>query len=49
MTDPLALLQEWFAHARAEGVPEPEAAALATATPDGCPSVRIVLIRGIDV
>ena len=48
MTDPLALVQEWFAHARAEGVPEPEAAALATATPDGRPSVRIVLIRGID-
>jgi pyridoxamine 5'-phosphate oxidase len=48
VTDPLALLQEWFAHARAAGVPEPEAAALATATPDGRPSVRIVLIRGID-
>jgi pyridoxamine 5'-phosphate oxidase len=29
-------------------VPEPEAAALATATPDGRPSVRMVLIRGID-
>jgi len=29
-------------------VAEPEAAALATATPDGRPSVRMVLIRGID-
>jgi pyridoxamine 5'-phosphate oxidase len=48
MADPLAELQAWFAHARAEGVPEPEAAALATATPDGRPSVRIVLIRGVD-
>ena len=27
---------------------EPEAAALATATPDGRPSVRMVLVRGID-
>jgi pyridoxamine 5'-phosphate oxidase len=46
--DPLDELQRWFAHARAEGVPEPEAAALATATPDGRPSVRIVLLRGVD-
>jgi pyridoxamine 5'-phosphate oxidase len=46
--DPFAQLEEWFAGARAEGVPEPEAAALATATPDGRPSVRIVLIRGVD-
>jgi pyridoxamine 5'-phosphate oxidase len=29
-------------------VHEPEAAALATATPDGRPSVRIVLLRGLD-
>ena len=29
-------------------MPEPEAAALATATPDGRPSVRMVLMRGID-
>jgi pyridoxamine 5'-phosphate oxidase len=46
--DPLAQLQEWYAAARAEGVFEPEAAALATASPDGRPSVRIVLLRGID-
>ena len=45
-TDPLAQLQEWYAAARAAGVAEPEAAALATATPDGRPSVRIVLLRG---
>jgi pyridoxamine 5'-phosphate oxidase len=45
--DPLAVLQEWYAAARAAGVPEPEAAALATAAPDGRPSVRIVLLRGI--
>ena len=48
MSDPLAQLQEWFAQARAAGIGEPEAAALATATPDGRPSVRMVLLRGID-
>jgi pyridoxamine 5'-phosphate oxidase len=46
--DPLAQVEAWYAFARAEGVPEPEAAALATATPDGRPSVRMVLVRGID-
>jgi pyridoxamine 5'-phosphate oxidase len=46
--DPLAQLRAWYAEARAGGVVEPEAAALATATPDGRPSVRIVLLRGID-
>jgi pyridoxamine 5'-phosphate oxidase len=46
--DPLEIVLAWYELARAEGVPEPEAAALATATPDGRPSVRMVLIRGID-
>jgi pyridoxamine 5'-phosphate oxidase len=46
--DPLGLLQSWLAEARAAGVPEPDAAALATATAGGRPSVRIVLLRGID-
>ena len=45
---PMTLVREWFDAARAAGVHEPEAAALATASPDGRPSVRIVLIRGID-
>jgi pyridoxamine 5'-phosphate oxidase len=45
---PLQIVLAWYELARAEGVPEPEAAALATATPDGRPSVRMVLIRGID-
>jgi pyridoxamine 5'-phosphate oxidase len=48
VTEPLDQVQAWYELARAEGVPEPEAAALATATPDGRPSVRLVLIRGID-
>jgi pyridoxamine 5'-phosphate oxidase len=45
---PLQQVQAWYELARAEGVPEPEAAAFATATPDGRPSVRMVLLRGID-
>ncbi len=45
---PLAQVLAWYELARAEAVPEPEAAALATATPDGRPSVRMVLVRGID-
>ena len=32
----------------AEGLFEPDAMALATASPDGRPSVRIVLLKGID-
>jgi pyridoxamine 5'-phosphate oxidase len=46
--DPLETVQAWYELARAEGVPEPEAAALATSTSDGRPSVRMVLLRGID-
>jgi pyridoxamine 5'-phosphate oxidase len=46
--NPLEQVLAWYELARAEGVPEPEAAALATATPEGRPSVRMVLIRGID-
>jgi len=47
-SSPLDRVQAWYELARAEGVREPEAAALATATPDGRPSVRMVLVRGID-
>jgi pyridoxamine 5'-phosphate oxidase len=46
--DPLQLAREWLADAVAAGVPEPDAAALATAVPGGRPSVRFVLMRGID-
>jgi pyridoxamine 5'-phosphate oxidase len=48
VTDPLVLLREWYERAVATGVVEPEAMALATATPDGAPSVRFVLLKGID-
>jgi pyridoxamine 5'-phosphate oxidase len=46
--DPLASVRAWYDEAVAAGVPEPNAMALATATPDGAPSVRIVLLKGID-
>ena len=46
--DPLQLAREWLADSVAAGVPEPDAAALATAAPGGHPSVRFVLVRGID-
>jgi pyridoxamine 5'-phosphate oxidase len=43
--DPLKQFERWFAEARAEGLAAPEAMALATATPDGRPSVRMVLLK----
>jgi pyridoxamine 5'-phosphate oxidase len=46
--DPLQTLAEWIEEARRRGCKEPEAMALATTTPAGMPSVRIVLCRGID-
>jgi pyridoxamine 5'-phosphate oxidase len=48
VTDPLARARDWLADAVAAGVPEPDGAALATASPEGRPSVRFVLVRGID-
>jgi pyridoxamine 5'-phosphate oxidase len=46
--DPHAVLARWLAEARAAVLFEPEAAALATATADGRPSARMVLVRGVD-
>jgi pyridoxamine 5'-phosphate oxidase len=48
VTNPLALVRDWFEEAAASGIVEAERMALATATPDGRPSVRIVLLKGID-
>jgi pyridoxamine 5'-phosphate oxidase len=48
MDDPLTLFQTWLGEARDAGVPEPEAMAVATATPAGVPSVRMVLMKGAD-
>jgi pyridoxamine 5'-phosphate oxidase len=46
--DPLALFGRWFAEAREQGAFEPQAVALATATPEGAPSARMVLMKGFD-
>jgi pyridoxamine 5'-phosphate oxidase len=46
--NPLSLVQDWYGEAISAGLPEPSAMALATATPDGAPSVRFLLLKGID-
>jgi pyridoxamine 5'-phosphate oxidase len=45
--DPLAVLNSWYAEATRRGDPLPDAMTLATATPDGRPSARIVLFKGV--
>ena len=45
-TDPFRLFADWFAEARESEPNDPDAMALATATPDGRPSVRMVLLKG---
>ena len=44
--DPIALFQAWFGEARQAEPNDANAMALATATPNGVPSVRIVLLKG---
>jgi pyridoxamine 5'-phosphate oxidase len=43
--DPLRQFATWFERARAEGLSLPEACALATASADGRPSARMVLLK----
>src|SRR3546814_6223413 len=45
-TDPFALFDAWYAEARASEPNDSNAMALATATADGRPSVRMVLLKG---
>ena len=44
--DPIKQFEVWFNEAQAANVPEPNAMTLATATHDGRPSARIVLLKG---
>jgi len=44
-SDPLGLFGAWFAEARLSEPNDANAMALATATPDGAPSVRMVLLK----
>lgn len=46
--DPIALFARWFDAATAAGAPFPEAMTLATATPGGRPSARLVLLKDFD-
>lgn len=46
--DPIEQFGAWFADAEASGLLLPESAALATATSEGAPSVRMVLLKGFD-
>jgi pyridoxamine 5'-phosphate oxidase len=46
--DPFALFRRWFDEALAAGLFEPNAFTLATSTPDGWPSARAVLLKGLD-
>jgi pyridoxamine 5'-phosphate oxidase len=46
-SDPLEQFRNWYAEASA-ALDVPEAMALATATPEGAPSVRMVLLKGFD-
>ncbi len=43
--DPFALFEAWFAEAQESEPNDANAMALATATPDGAPSVRMVLLK----
>ncbi|MGE0158085.1 MAG: pyridoxamine 5'-phosphate oxidase [Gemmatimonadales bacterium] len=47
-SDPIELFETWFAAAQSAGAPSPESVALATATPEAAPSVRMVLLKGVD-
>ena len=46
--DPFVQFQQWLDAALAANLIEPTAMTLATATPDGKPSARMVLLRGFD-
>jgi pyridoxamine 5'-phosphate oxidase len=45
--DPLRQLAAWLDAARDAGEPMPEAMTIATATADGIPAARIVILRGL--
>ena len=47
-SEPLAQFKQWMDEAFAAKLPEPTAMTLATVGPEGRPSTRIVLAKGID-
>ena len=46
--DPFVQFQRWFDDAEEHGQLQPDAMVVATSTPDGRPSARMVLLRGVD-
>jgi pyridoxamine 5'-phosphate oxidase len=48
LPDPLEQFARWMQDAINAGLPEPNAMVVATATPDGVPSARTVLLKGAD-
>lgn len=46
--DPIRQFQRWFDDAIADGLKLPEAMTLASATPEGKPSARLVLLKQVD-
>jgi pyridoxamine 5'-phosphate oxidase len=45
--DPFVQFEQWLATAEAAGLHEPTAMVLATASPDGAPAARLVLLKGV--
>ena len=48
VTNPFARFREWMAEAEASEPSDPNAMVVATATPDGRPSARAILLKGVD-
>lgn len=46
--DPVTMFRRWLADATAAGLHEPNAMVVASATGDGAPSARLVLLKGLD-
>ena len=48
LDDPFELFEKWFAEAKKNEINDPNALALGTASKNGIPSVRMVLLKGFD-
>ena len=48
LEDPFELFEKWFVEAESKEINDPNALALGTASKDGIPSVRMVLLKGFD-
>ena len=48
LPDPITQFEKWFSEVLLAEQPEPNSMTLATATPDGKPNIRTVLLKGFD-